>query len=246
MLKGEVTLGSVLAQQVNLGAGDTIELQTSEGLKSLPVAGVINDYMGGGLVIHMDRRTGENLLGIQGIDAIVVRAKPQQKAEVETALREIAEKYGVLFQSYSQLTGEIDRMMAGVIAGLWVVMLLGILVAAMGVMNTLSMNVLEQTRELAMLRVVAMTRRQARRTIMAQAAILGTIGLVPGVLLGVGLAWLINLSLLRTIGREVSFGMHPWLGLSGLVAALVLVILAAWFPAQRAANLEPIQALRYE
>jgi putative ABC transport system permease protein len=194
----------------------------------------------------MDRTSGQRYLGIQGIDAVVVRAQPARKAEVEAALRAIAEKYGVLFQSYSQLTSEIDRMMAGVIGGLWVVMILGLLVASMGVMNTLSMNVLEQTRELAMLRVVAMTRRQARRTIMAQAAILGTIGLVPGVLVGVGLSWLINMSLLRTIGREVTFGMHPWLAVSGMAVALALVILAAWFPAQRAANLEPIQALRYE
>jgi putative ABC transport system permease protein len=246
MLRGEATLGSVLAQRLKLQRGDTLQVQTSEGLRDLPIAGVINDYMGGGLVVHMDRNTGERFFGIQGIDAVVVRAKPERKAEVEVALRQIAEKYQVLFQSYSQLTDEIDRMLTGVIGGLWVVMILGLLVASMGVMNTLSMNVLEQTRELAMLRVVAMTRGQARRTVLAQAAILGTIGLAPGVLVGVGLAWLFNLSLLRTIGREVTFGVHPWLAVSGLATALVLVVLAAWIPAQRAANLEPIQALRYE
>ncbi len=69
---------------------------------------------------------------------------------------------------------------------------------------------------------------------------------MPGVVLGVGLSWIINRSLMATIGREVSFGFHPWLGVAGLVVSMALVVLAAWIPAQRAANLEPIQALRYE
>jgi putative ABC transport system permease protein len=246
MLAGEVTVGSVLSQRLGLKPGDNLEVQTSEGVKPLKIAGIINDYMGGGLVMHMDRSTGERYLGVQGATAIVVRAKPEQKKQVEDALKRIAEKYSVLFQSYADLTSEIDRMMAGVIGGLWVVMILGLLVASMGVMNTLSMNVLEQTRELAMLRTVAMTRRQARRTVIGQAAILGGIGLVPGVLLGLGLSWLLNRSLMNTIGHEVAFGFHPELAVLGLLTAMLLVVLAAWIPAQRAANLEPIQALRYE
>lgn len=137
-------------------------------------------------------------------------------------------------------------MLAGVVAGLWVVMVLGLVVASLGVANTLGMNVLEQTRELAMLRVIAMTRSQARRTIIAQAGMLGVIGLLPGVIVGLGLSWLINLSLLSTIGREFTYGLHPWLGAGAFAAAMVLVMIAAWIPAQRAANLEPIQALRYE
>jgi putative ABC transport system permease protein len=246
MLAGEVTLGSVLAERLGLGPGDPIEVQTNEGIKPLKIAGIINDYMGGGLVIHMDRSTGERYLGVKGATAIVVRAQPDRKKDVGDALKAIADKYDVLFQSYSDLTSEIDKMMAGVIGGLWVVMILGLLVASMGVMNTLSMNVLEQTRELAMLRTVAMTRRQARRTVIGQAAILGAIGLVPGVLLGLGLSWLLNRSLMQTIGHEVAFGFHPELAVLGLLTAMLLVVLAAWIPAQRAANLEPIQALRYE
>jgi putative ABC transport system permease protein len=246
LLQGEVTIGSVLAQRTGLRPGDDITLETLEGPKEKRIAAIINDYMGGGLVVHMDRQVASRELGIEGATAIVIRADPAQRDEVEQELKAIAQKYGLLFQSYAQLTREIDNMMAGVIGGLWVVMVLGLVVAALGVTNTLSMNVLEQTRELAMLRVVAMTRRQARRTIISQAAIVGVIGLLPGVFVGVGLSWLINRSLMATIGREVSYGFHPWLGVAGLGVSMALVVFAAWIPAQRAANLEPIQALRYE
>lgn len=246
LLAGEVTIGSVLAQRTGLKAGDQLTIATTEGPRKFTIAAIINDYMGGGLVVHLDRRIAEEMLGVRGANAFVIRAEEGYRDQVEADLRRIADQYGLLFQSYSQLTREIDNMMAGVIGGLWVVMVLGLVVAALGVTNTLSMNVVEQTRELAMLRVVAMTRRQARRTIIFQAAILGAIGLIPGVLLGVGLSWIINRSLMATIGREVTFGFHPWLGAAGLVVSMVLVVLAAWIPAQRAAKLEPIQALRYE
>ena len=63
----------------------------------------------------------------------------------------------------------------------WGLLALGFVVGSFGIANTLTMNVLEQTRELALLRVVAMTRRQVRRTIIAQAVIIGFIGLGLGV-----------------------------------------------------------------
>ena len=63
--------------------------------------------------------------------------------------------------------------MNGVVGGLWGLLVLGSSSAAFGIANTLTMNVLEQTRELALLRVVAMTRCQVRKTILAQAVIIG-------------------------------------------------------------------------
>ncbi|MBW3597368.1 MAG: ABC transporter permease [Planctomycetes bacterium] len=245
-LEGQVTIGSVLAQRTGLEAGDEIEIDTLQGPVKREIAAIINDYMGGGLVVHMERQHAAELLGVQGLDAFVIRALPEQREAVEEELRRIANEYGILLQSYAELTGEIDSMMAGVVGGLWVVMILGLVVAALGVANTLSMNVLEQTRELAMLRVVAMTRAQARRSVIAQAGMLGVIGLLPGVVVGLGLSWLINRSLMSTVGREFAFGFHPWLGIGAFAVAMVLVMAAAWIPAQRAANLEPVQALRYE
>jgi putative ABC transport system permease protein len=127
-----------------------------------------------------------------------------------------------------------------------VLLVLGFLVAALGVVNTLTMNVLEQTREFGLLRIVAMTRSQLRKSILAQAVTMGLLALPAGVLTGVLLAYFIHLSTLAVTGHPVPFTFHPVMLLSALVAAFAILVLAAWLPAERAARLKLVEALRYQ
>ena len=140
----------------------------------------------------------------------------------------------------------INTIVNGVVGGLWGILVLALLVAAFGVANTLTMNVLEQTRELALLWVVAMTRRQVRKMVLSQAGIIGVIGLALGMLFGVTLAFLISNSTMMLLGYPVPFIVHP-LFLAGCFAAgLALVLAAALLPAERAARLDLLIALQYE
>jgi putative ABC transport system permease protein len=121
---------------------------------------------------------------------------------------------------------------------------LGLLVSAVGVTNTLTINVLEQTRELGLLRIIAMTQSQVRKTIFTQAVIMALLALVPGILAGVAVAYLINVAMMPVIGHPVHFGFHPVLLIGGLLAGLTVVSVAAWFPANRAAKLGLLEAVR--
>ena len=112
--------------------------------------------------------------------------------------------------------------------------------------NTLGMNVLEQTRELGLLRMVAMTRVQVRKMIVAQAAMLGRLGVVPGLLAGMAMAYVMNLSTLPVTGHPVAFKLHPLMLMGGFLAAMTIVLAAAWIPAERAARRELVNALHYE
>ena len=114
------------------------------------------------------------------------------------------------------------------------------------VVNTLTMNVLEQTRELAILRIVAMTRAQTRRTILCQAVIIATVGVLPGVAAGVMVAYLINVLAGPSIGHPVDFGSHPYLLTLALIGGFGLTVGAALLPARRASNVNVAQALHYE
>ena len=121
---------------------------------------------------------------------------------------------------------------------------LGLMVSAVGVTNTLTINVLEQTRELGLLRIVAMTQNQVRKTIFTQAMIMALLALVPGILAGVSVAYIINVAMMPVIGHPVAFTFHPALLLGGFAAGLAVVACAAWFPADRAARLDLLEALR--
>jgi putative ABC transport system permease protein len=244
--RDRVAVGSVLAQRLKLKVGGTITLDTRDGPRRLPIAAVTNEYAAGGLTVHMNRQLAERLLGVEGVDVYIVKAAHDKLKQVESSLRDLAGKHGVLLQSYAELTGMIEGMMSGVIGSLWGLLVLGLIVAAFGVVNTLGMNVLEQTRELGLLRVVAMTRGQVRKAIVAQAAMLGLLGIVPGLPAGVAMAYMMNLSTLPVIGHPVAFTLHPLLLAGGLAVSLAIVLAAAWIPAERAARLDLATALRYE
>lgn len=243
---GQVVLGSVLSERLQLSRGDTIELETNEGKTELKIAGVTNEYLAGGLTLYMESDQAKRLLSVEGTDAVVIQAEPSQMQSVSQSLEQLAASEGLMFQSFSDLAQVIEGMISGVVGGLWAVLALGALIAAFGLINTLAMNILEQTREIGMLRVIAMTRWQIRKMILAQALIMSLIGIIPGVLLGVGIASVINFSTLVVTGHAVRFQFYPGMMLAAVVFELAIVILAALFPAERAARLNLASALQYE
>jgi putative ABC transport system permease protein len=241
---GAVALGSVLAQRAHLKVGDKLTLETSTGEKSFPVAAIVNDYQSGGLTIHMERAVARLDLGYGGVSGYIIKAEKSRLAEVRNQLEDIRKENGLQLETSVDIRARIDGMMSGVVASLWAMVVLGLIVSAVGVTNTLTINVLEQTRELGLLRIVAMTQAQVRKTIFTQAVIVSLLALIPGIASGVAVAYLINVAMMPTLGHQVHFELHPALMLGGLAAGLAVVGLAAWFPADRAARLDLLEALR--
>jgi putative ABC transport system permease protein len=247
--QGEIVISTVLATRAGLDVGDSLEVGAAKGDQPPPrltIAGTTNEYSFGGMTVYLHRRKAEELFDIRGADAFIVKAEPARLREVESSLAEIVRTRGLMLQSWVELSELIDGIVAGIVGALWVILALGFIVATFGIVNTLTMNVLEQTREIGLLRVVAMTRRQIRSTILSQAMIMGVIGIVPGVLAGMGIAWLINLTTYPLVGRLLEFVFHKELIFGGLIGGLAVVLLAAWLPAERATRLPLLESLRRE
>jgi putative ABC transport system permease protein len=124
---------------------------------------------------------------------------------------------------------------------LYVLLALSVVVSLFGIVNTLVLTVFERTRELGMLRAIGMTRRQVRRMIRYESVITALIGAALGIVLGIVLGGLLV--------ARVDFIVFsvPWFSLVVFaIAALVVGLIAAIFPARRAARLNPLEALQYE
>lgn len=138
----------------------------------------------------------------------------------------------------------IDNQIAGlnaVLNILYVLLALSVIVSLFGIVNTLVLTVFERTREIGMLRAVGMTRRQVRRMIRHESVITALIGAAIGIVLGVVLALLL---IARVDFIDFAF---PAVQIVVFVIAAVLVgIVAAIFPARRAAKLDPLRAIAYE
>jgi putative ABC transport system permease protein len=138
----------------------------------------------------------------------------------------------------------IDNQISGlksVLNILYVLLALSVVVSLFGIVNTLVLTVFERTREIGMLRAIGMTRRQVRRMVRHESVITALIGAVIGIALGIVLASLLIarvdfIVLSIPVGQLIIFA----------IAAIFVGILAAIFPARRAARLNVLKALQYE
>jgi putative ABC transport system permease protein len=110
-------------------------------------------------------------------------------------------------------------------------------------MNTVLMSVFERTREIGVLRALGWRRRWVIELVLEESLLLSVLGAVLGSLLGVGLSKLVGLT---AMGSMVPAAFSPGLFVQVLVVALLLGTAGGLYPALRAANLRPVEAIRHE
>jgi putative ABC transport system permease protein len=246
LARGEAVLGTALAHRAGLKAGGEIVLKTVHGDRTLRVAGIVKEYTVGGLALYTSWEEGQKLMGFKDVNAFEVYALPGRAEEAERSVRGYCARKGLLDQSNAQVRDVVDGIVASVEGFLWVLIVLVFVVAALGIVNTLTMNVHEQTRELGVLRAIGLKRGQLRKLVLAQAAGLGVLSVLPGIAAGIVLAWLMNAATYSFSGHRVEFILRGGFMAGCAAVALAISLLAALLPARRAARLRIIEALHYE
>ncbi len=126
----------------------------------------------------------------------------------------------------------------------YVLLALAVLVALIGIVNTLMLSVFERTREIGLLRAVGMKRRQVRAMIRSEAVIVALFGAVVGIVVGAGLGVALASSLRRSGVTNVAVPIPSLIAF--LILSAVLGLIAATWPARRAANLDVLAAIASE
>jgi putative ABC transport system permease protein len=231
-----------LAERLGVGVGDSLALLTATGVVDLEIVAVAVRTIPGsvGESVLVGWPDALERLGVLGADAFAVRFLPGQeataRAAVEAEARGLALETATIEQAAGTIGATIDRR-AILFAALAAV---AVLVAALGIVNTLAMNVLERVRELAVLRATGLTRRQAGRLVVLEAAILGLVGAALGVAAGLGA----GLFLVGLAGGSATAFVAPWPAAVGaLVGGGLLAILAALYPAHLAGRVDIVPAL---
>jgi putative ABC transport system permease protein len=242
LLRGEVVLGTAVAQRFGLRPGDSLTLDTIDGPKQLRVAGTVAEYAVGGSAMYMEWSTARDLLGLPGVHIFLVSAKAGTAAALAPKLQALCERDHLLLQSNAELRELIDRLVSRMAGVLWALMALAFVVGSLGVVNTLTMNVHDQTRQFGVLRALGLKAGQLRKVVLAQALLLGCVGLLPGAGAGVALAYLINRTT-ASLGPPVPFHFDGPVVFGCCGLALVIALLAALLPARKAARLPVVRAL---
>ncbi|WP_062303214.1 ABC transporter permease [Demequina subtropica] len=232
-------------QELGVVVGDELTIEGPEATLTLPVTGLyLNE---GDAALWVDLATGEELLGeLDYIQAMVVLDDGIDPADAEEQLTSaLAADFPLVVLSspdqLAQFANQFIDLLLGVISAM-----LGaaLIIAVLGVANTLLLSVTERTREIGLLRAVGVRRRSVRRMIRIESLVMAIFGTILGMILGVGL----GVALVKALAE---FGFSSvaipwaWLGIY-MVLAIIAGVVAAMSPARRAAKLDILQAIAFD
>ncbi len=243
----EVMLGEILAENLGKKAGDTMEIQGAP----FKVVGV---FRGGSAL-----ETGGALMAIpqlqkladlgNKVTAFHVRLRPATKGEspderIQKARQAIEAALPGLKAVPAAERANTNQLVILARSTAWGTSLIALFIGALGITNTMAMSVFERTKEIGVLRALGWKQQRVMKLILAEAAALGLVGGICGLILG----WL-ALRILAIIPQTSNIGFATiGLGqaLETLVIAMAIGVAAGFVPAWRGARLSPVEALRYE
>lgn len=233
------------AEEHGWKVGSEFDVTYADGAEGhLTVAGV---YQGNQLVrgIMLDTATLTPHMAQVTDMQVMVKTKNGASDSVQNALEKgLGNNPAVLVQDQEDISEGIAQMISMMLKILYGLLAMAMIVAVLGVVNTLAMSVFERGQEIGMLRAIGLDRRGVKRMVRLESLVISLFGGVLGIGLGVFLGWAVG-ELIAAAGLRTYALVLPWdrLALFLGLAALVGVLAALW-PARRAARLNMLAAIK--
>ncbi|MGN0065875.1 MAG: ABC transporter permease [Nocardioides sp.] len=243
----DALLSETMAAELGRGVGDTVTLQFATGAKAeVTVVGVYVDTPSTGrflvglpLLARAEVPRADTRLSVL-TGAADAAATAQVRAELDEIVRD---RPVITVQDAEQYTEGLTEQVDQLLFMVYGLLALSVVIAVVGIVNTLTLSVVERTREIGLLRAVGLTRGMVRRMITAESVIIALLGAV----LGLGVGVLVGVLLQRALRDDLTVLAVP-LGDLGrfLVVAVLFGVVAAVVPAVRASRLAVLSAVAQE
>ncbi|HEX7151505.1 MAG TPA: FtsX-like permease family protein [Thermoanaerobaculia bacterium] len=227
------------------GVGDVITLAG----RRFPITGVYRDYSSDRGTVVMDRPLYVRTFGDTSLNNVIVYLKPG--TNVDDARRALERQFGPRYNAFVVTNAEIKKQVMTIFDQTFMITyaLLGvaIIVAVLGIVNTLAALILERTRELALLRVGGFSRANVRTMLVLESSLLGLASTIAGLVMGYALSWiLIYVINKQSFGWTIEFHTPVVLIVSSLGITFLASTLAGLVPARLANSIDIAAAIKGE
>src|SRR5207248_3115625 len=212
-----------------------------------PITGIYRDYSNDRGVVVMDRARYVQAFGDDTINTVIIYLRNGVNAE--SARTKLESMFGPKYHAFAvtnrEIRTEVMRIFDQTVVITYALLGVAIIVAILGIVNTLTALILERNRELALLRVIGMTIAEVRRMILLESSIFGLVSTLIGIAMGYVLSWiLIYVINKQSFGWTIEF--HTPVGIIALSCAVTVAAaaLAGLAPARLAGRIDLAAALK--
>ena len=245
---GALFISTTVADRYKVKQGQALRLITARGEHDFYVAGVAVDFTGQGNIVTGHWDDMRRWFAKSGVDRFTIKLAPGYTTdEVRGAIEDRYQaSRNISVETTQDFKTQIIDLSQRSFRLFDVLGLIGILVAALGVINTMMMNVVERQREIGSLRSLGLTRWQTTKMVLAEAATLGAIGGVFGLAFGYVLSQIFVDALNAMTGYNLQYVFVASVFGVGGVIALAVSQIAALYPAWKAAGVNVVEAVKHE
>jgi len=242
---GSILLSQEVADNIGVGVGDPLRVEfAATGEQTLTVGAIYdNEFLIGHYII--DLSGWDENFDSQDDTVIAAKVAPGvELAEAEAALAPLAESFPQLqFETRDEFRERLEGQLDSLLVIINVFLGLAIIIALLGITNTMALSVLERTREIGLMRAIGMTQRQTRSMIRLEAGVVSLFGALLGVLVGLAFGWLAVVAIPDSFISTLSIPI--WTLAIYVVIATDAGLIAASLPARRAARLDVLDAIAH-
>jgi putative ABC transport system permease protein len=243
-----VIVTDVFAHRFSKKLGDSVALKAPGGEIRLPIAAIVLNMLDLG-AINIDRSLYQRVWRDDTVTFIdpVLEKGIDAEALMATIRGRFGDRYGLSVVTFAQIREWNDKLLAQSVAVAYPLIAIALVIALLGVVNSLLASVLDRVREIGLLRAVGATRRQIVRAVVLESALVGFAGGILGLAAGSLLGYMATMTLLPDVFGFTAFYRYPAAAaVFTLVLAILLAALAGYVPGRVAGRLRITEALKYE